>query len=136
MERRLPMVACLLVPALAGLSVPVLADAPAAAGDPPGHEAPSAESAGPGAATRSPAPASSPPAAASSSTAPAPAPTAAEIDALIAALDSDQYEARRQAAARLEALMGRPALGARLADRFQRALLRPDLSFEVRSRLE
>jgi hypothetical protein len=58
-----------------------------------------------------------------------------EVARLIGQLDSDRFEARRAAAERLEQLVAKPELGQFLAVAFQRVLVRPDLSFEVRWRL-
>ena len=51
-------------------------------------------------------------------------------------LDSDQFAVRKLAAAQLEAWAAQPALARLLAEKVQRVLLEPDLSFEVRRRLE
>ncbi len=55
-----------------------------------------------------------------------------EVARLLEQLDSDGYETRCDAAARLEQLIDRPELGRLLAIEFQRALRRPEVSFEVR----
>jgi hypothetical protein len=59
-----------------------------------------------------------------------------EIGRLLGDLDSDRFEVRRRAAARLEEMVARPELGRLLSGEFNRALLRPDISFEVRWHLE
>ena len=58
-----------------------------------------------------------------------------EVARLIGQLDSDRFEARRAAAERLEQLVAQPELGPFLAAEFQRVLVRPDVSFEFRWRL-
>ena len=58
-----------------------------------------------------------------------------EVARLISQLDSDHFEVRRAAAERLEELVAKPELGPFLAAAFQRALVRSDVSFEVRWRL-
>lgn len=60
----------------------------------------------------------------------------AEVARLVEQLDDDRFEVRRRAADRLEAMMARPEWGRLLAAEFRRALVRPDLSFEVRWHLE
>jgi hypothetical protein len=60
----------------------------------------------------------------------------AEVARLLAELDSDQFEVRRRAAARLEALVARPELGRLLSAEFQRALADLEVSFEVRWHLK
>jgi hypothetical protein len=60
----------------------------------------------------------------------------AEVARLLDQLDDDQFEVRRGAAARLEALVAKPELGPLLATEFQRALADPEVSFEVRWHLE
>jgi hypothetical protein len=59
-----------------------------------------------------------------------------EVARLLQKLDSNRFEERREAAERLEALMNEPEWKQRLADEFQRVLVRADVSFEVRWRLE
>jgi len=59
-----------------------------------------------------------------------------EVACLIGELDSDRFEVRRRAADRLEELVARPELGRILSAEFQRVLVRPDVSFEVRWHLE
>jgi hypothetical protein len=59
-----------------------------------------------------------------------------EVARLVADLDSDRFAVRRKASARLGAMIARPELGALLAEEFDRVLVRPNVSFEVRSRLE
>ena len=58
-----------------------------------------------------------------------------EVARLLHDLDSDRFEVRDRAAQRLEEMVGKPDLGPLLAAEFQRRLVRPDLSFEVRRRL-
>ena len=58
------------------------------------------------------------------------------IGQILARLDNDKYEVRRQAAEQLEQLLGRPELKATLAAEIQRAMRDPQVSFEVRTRLE
>ncbi len=55
----------------------------------------------------------------------------AEVALLLEQLDSDSYAVRRKAAERLEALVDMPEHGALLAAEFDRALRRPEVSFEV-----
>lgn len=62
-------------------------------------------------------------------------PTAADVARLVGELDSDRFEVRQRAAERLEELVAKPELGQLMADEFQQALVRPDVSFEVRWRL-
>jgi hypothetical protein len=59
-----------------------------------------------------------------------------EVAVLVRQLDSDQFEARRQAASKLQQLKARPEATAVLAEEFQRILLSPDTSFEVRRQVE
>jgi len=59
-----------------------------------------------------------------------------QLGQLIEGLDAEKYELRREAAKRLEQLCTQPDLAPELAVEIRRALLRDDLSFEVRSRLE
>ncbi len=59
-----------------------------------------------------------------------------ELARLIQQLDAETYDVRRGAAGRLDELCERPELAPALAAEVRRALLRVDLSFEVRSRLE
>ncbi len=59
-----------------------------------------------------------------------------EVARLMADLDSDSFEVRNRAAKRLEEMIAQPELGPFLADDFQRTLIRTDVSFEVRKRLE
>jgi len=59
-----------------------------------------------------------------------------QLARLIQQLDADAYDMRRGAAARLEELCSRQESAAALAQELRRALLRADLSFEVRKRLE
>jgi len=58
-----------------------------------------------------------------------------EVARLISQLDSDHFEVRRASAEQLEQLVAKPELGQFLAAEFQRVLVRPDVSFEVRWRL-
>jgi len=58
-----------------------------------------------------------------------------QVAGLLKELDSNQFETRTRAAARIEQLVARPELGELLATEFQQALLRPEVSFEVRSNL-
>jgi hypothetical protein len=53
----------------------------------------------------------------------------------VAKLDNDRYDLRQQAAQKVEELIARPEMGDLLAQEFQRLLLDPGLSFEVRSRI-
>jgi hypothetical protein len=59
-----------------------------------------------------------------------------EVDRLVADLDRPEFAARNQAAARLEDLAAQRELNSYLSGRFRAALLAPETSFEVRSRLE
>jgi len=59
-----------------------------------------------------------------------------EVAALVRRLDADQFEARREAAIRLERLKQRPEAAPILAEEFQRILLSPDTAFEVRRQVE
>ncbi len=59
-----------------------------------------------------------------------------ELAGLLSNLDSDRYEVRQQASARLEELVGRPELGEFLSAEFQSVLARLDTSFEVRWHLK
>ncbi|REK07494.1 MAG: hypothetical protein DWQ37_21420 [Planctomycetota bacterium] len=61
---------------------------------------------------------------------------ARQVDALIEALDDPNFATRYEAAGRLEQFAGRGELAQYLAQRFRRALVSDDASFEVRSRLE
>lgn len=61
--------------------------------------------------------------------------TRPELAPLLCDLDSDRFETRHAAASRIEALLARPELGEWLAAEFQRVLLCPQVSFEVRWRL-
>jgi hypothetical protein len=54
---------------------------------------------------------------------------------LVRGLDSSRYEVRQRASQRLEELVATPALATVLAEEFQRLVVHPDLSFEVRWRL-
>jgi hypothetical protein len=58
-----------------------------------------------------------------------------EVVGLLTRLDSDQYETRQRAQQRLDELVGSKASAPLVAAEFQRALRRPDLSFEVRWQL-
>ena len=55
---------------------------------------------------------------------------------LIRELDSDRFDVRDRAAQRIEQLLAKPEVVPLLAAEFQRVLMRPDVSFEVRWRLE
>ena len=59
-----------------------------------------------------------------------------EVARLLDQLDSDQYDVRRRAAVRLEALTKESALARPLSLEFHRALLRAELPFEVRRQLQ
>jgi len=59
-----------------------------------------------------------------------------EVSRLLEQLDSDQFDARRRAAARLEELVAKPELGRLLAVEFHQTLVRPEVSFEVRWHLQ
>ena len=59
-----------------------------------------------------------------------------EVARLIADLDSDRYEVRQRAVARLEQLVAEPGMDATLSREFQRVLVLPNTSFEVRKQLE
>jgi hypothetical protein len=59
-----------------------------------------------------------------------------ELLMLLGDLDARQYHVRQQAAQRLEALVAQPELGPMLAAEFQRVLVAPNTSLEVRNRLE
>jgi hypothetical protein len=51
-------------------------------------------------------------------------------------LDSDQFEARQQAVVKLQQIKTRPGAAVILAEEFQRALVSPETSFEVRRQVE
>ncbi len=59
-----------------------------------------------------------------------------EVAGLVRQLDSDQFDARQQAAVKLQQLKARPEAAVILAEEFQRALVSPDTSFEVRRQVE
>lgn len=59
-----------------------------------------------------------------------------EMSRLMSDLDSDSYDVRDRAAKRLKELVARSELGKFLAEEFHRTLIRTDVSFEVRKRLE
>ena len=59
-----------------------------------------------------------------------------EIVRLLDQLDDNRFVVRRNAAERLEQLVAQPDLGPFLAAEFHRALVRPDVSFEVRWHLD
>jgi len=59
-----------------------------------------------------------------------------ELPRQLRELDSPYYENRRRAAVRLESWVGQAELGDVLGEAFQRCLLQPDLSTEVRWRIE
>lgn len=61
---------------------------------------------------------------------------ATQIPQLLQAIDSPRYEERRRAADKIEAWLGREELALTLSEAFQRALLEPELSFEVRWQLQ
>ncbi|MBU4273542.1 MAG: hypothetical protein KKA28_16905 [Planctomycetes bacterium] len=58
-----------------------------------------------------------------------------DVARLMVELDSDSFEVRVRAAKRLEEMVAKPELGHFLAAEFRRVLLRTDVSFEVRKRL-
>jgi hypothetical protein len=58
-----------------------------------------------------------------------------EVTRLLGQLDSDRFEVRQAAAQQLDQFVSKPELGGLLAGEFRRTLLRPDLSYEVRWRL-
>ena len=58
-----------------------------------------------------------------------------EVAKLVEELDSDRFSVRRQAGAKLEQLASQPELGPLLAEQFERVLIMPETSFEVRKRL-
>jgi hypothetical protein len=60
----------------------------------------------------------------------------AEVTRLIDELNSDRFEVRRKAAEQFEKMVGKAELKRGLAAEFQRVLVRPDISFEVRRQLE
>ena len=60
----------------------------------------------------------------------------AEVARLLEELDHDRFDVRHGAASRLEAMVARPELGRLLSAEFQRVLVSPELSFEVRWHLE
>jgi hypothetical protein len=62
-------------------------------------------------------------------------PPRGELVRLLRDLDSDRFDVRETAARRIEQWLAKPELGPFLAAEFQRVLLRPDVSFEVRWRL-
>ncbi|NUQ62711.1 MAG: hypothetical protein HUU20_09490 [Pirellulales bacterium] len=59
-----------------------------------------------------------------------------DFDQLVRELDADQFVVRKVAALKLDKLASRPESSIPLAEEVRRVLLRPDLSFEVRTRLE
>ncbi len=71
-----------------------------------------------------------------SSMADRPASPTAEVQQRLRELDSPCYETRFQAAQRLENWLSMPEMAALLADQFQRLLVEPELSYEVRWRLQ
>ena len=58
-----------------------------------------------------------------------------DVARLMVELDSDHFEVRVRAAKRLEEMVAKPELGPFLAKEFRRVLIRTDVSFEVRKRL-
>lgn len=60
----------------------------------------------------------------------------AEVARLLEQLDHDRFDVRRRAETALEAFVARPELGRLLSTEFQRVLVRPELSFEVRWYIE
>lgn len=60
----------------------------------------------------------------------------AEIARLLAELDSDRYDLRRRAMARLEALAAEPDVATFLSRRIEQVLVMPNTSLEVRKQLE
>jgi hypothetical protein len=60
----------------------------------------------------------------------------AEVARLIEQLNSDRFEVRRKAADEFEKLVEKPEWRRGLAAEFQQALVRPNISFEVRRQLE
>lgn len=60
----------------------------------------------------------------------------AEVARLLADLDSDRYDLRHRAAARLEALAAEPGAATFLARRIEQVLVMPNTSLEVRKQLE
>ena len=58
------------------------------------------------------------------------------VTRLLEQLNSDRFEVRRKAADEIDGLVARPELGHKLAGEFQRALVRTDISFEVRRQVE
>jgi hypothetical protein len=59
-----------------------------------------------------------------------------DVSRLLTDLNSDRFEVRQKAAEQLEKMVNNAELRRGLATEFQRALVRPDLSFEVRRQLE
>jgi hypothetical protein len=59
-----------------------------------------------------------------------------EVTRLLGELNSDRFEVRRKAAEQLEKMVAKPELGQDLAAEFQRALVRSDISFEVRRQVD
>lgn len=59
-----------------------------------------------------------------------------ELPKLLQGLDAEQFHERQEAARRLEEIAARPELGPLLAAEFQRVLVAPSTSLEVRKRLE
>ena len=60
----------------------------------------------------------------------------AEVVRLLGDLNSDRFEVRRTAAEQFEKMLSKPELGEDLAAEFQRVLVRPDISFEVRRQVD
>jgi hypothetical protein len=69
-------------------------------------------------------------------TATEPSPNRDEVKRLIEALDNDQFDVRQAAAKKLDEMTAQSKNGPLLSSEFQRALLQPDLSYEVRMRLQ
>jgi hypothetical protein len=59
-----------------------------------------------------------------------------QVARLLGELNSDRFEVRRTAAEQVEKLIARPELGRGLAVEFQKVLIRPDISFEVRRQVD
>lgn len=62
--------------------------------------------------------------------------TAEEIDRLVQDLDSQRFDVRQRASVRLKALCQDPEAARIVAREFERLLVSPDISFEVRSQLK
>jgi hypothetical protein len=59
-----------------------------------------------------------------------------DVSRLLGELNSDRFEVRQKAAEQLDKMVDKPDLRRGLAAEFQRSLVRPDLSFEVRRQVE